>query len=197
MKPFKARGGWWLFLLLATVACTSSPSSRSKSEVPYEELPEVLGEIDQSAILAEVPDWTEARDEADVDLDTARRLAEVPPGASVTVYLGTWCSDSRREVSRLWRVLDELDSDEKATGLPFEVSYVGVDREKMEPSELVSGLDLLYVPTMVVRRGPLEVGRIVEVPLVSVEQDLASLLHGEAFGILTSSRPELLDESDE
>ena len=189
-----------LLPVILTLACSSATSARradTKKEAP---LPELLGPVTQERVLAAVPDWADAMAEAaaeldDVDDEAVERLREVAPGAGVTVYFGTWCSDSRREVSRLWAVLDRLGVDETAHGLPFDVRYIGVDRAKKQPVGLISTLDLRYVPTIIVRRGLTEVGRIVEKPLISLEVDLAGLLSGEMSGILTSSRPELLNES--
>jgi thiol-disulfide isomerase/thioredoxin len=110
----------------------------------------------------------------------ARALASVDPGAEVTVFLGTWCEDSRREVPRLWRALDEAGGT-----VPFEVRYVGVDREKKQPAELVTGSDVHYVPTFIVSRGGREVGRIVESSPRGIERDLLALLKGEEKGLVT------------
>jgi hypothetical protein len=98
----------------------------------------------------------------------------------VTVFLGTWCSDSRREVARLWRALDQVG------GLvPFEVEYVAVDRAKSAPADLVAGQDLRYVPTFVVEREGEEVGRVVESAPGGIESDLLALLTGEASGTVS------------
>ena len=161
------------------------------------ELPELIGTVDKARIEAAIPEWAASSAEAAPDLEAAKALADVPPGADVTVFLGTWCSDSMREVPRLWKALESLGSDDRADGLPFDVRYIGVDRDKKQPVGNTYGEDLRYVPTIIVRRGPLEVGRIVEEPLTSIEMDLAMLLNGEASGILTSSRPELLEEEAE
>ena len=209
MMCTRTRRSWWLSPLLLpvllpvllTLACSSATTARragAKKEAP---LPELLGPVTQERVLAAVPDWAEAMAEAaaelEVDDEAVQWLREVPPGAGVTVYFGTWCSDSRREVSRLWAVLDRLGVDETAHGLPFDVRYIGVDRDKKQPVGLISTLDLRYVPTIIVSRGLSEVGRIVEEPLVSLEVDLAGLLTGEMSGILTSSRPELLSENED
>lgn len=151
--------------------------------------PVLIGTVSREEIEAALPRWVEAAVEAEVDADAARALAAVPDGARVTVLLGTWCPDSRREVSRLWRALDETGS-----MVPFEVEYVGVDRDKRDPAGRAAAAGLLYVPTFVVERDGREVGRIVEESPASVEEDLLALLTGEASGVLTGSRPELLAE---
>ncbi len=103
----------------------------------------------------------------------------MPPGAEVTVFLGTWCSDSRREVPRLWRALDQVGGE-----VPFDLTYVAVDREKDEPADLLAGQEIEYVPTFIVRRDGHEVGRVVEEAPDGIEADLLALLTGAKTGVL-------------
>ena len=96
------------------------------------------------------------------------------------MFLGTWCSDSRREVPRLWKALDETGG-----AVPFEVHYIGVDREKKEPAAVAEN-SVLFLPTFIVRRGGREVGRIVETSPNGIERDLLALLTGKAQGVLAT-----------
>jgi hypothetical protein len=134
-----------------------------------------------------VPEWVQAEVEAQPDAGMVQALASLEPGAEVTVYLGTWCGDSRRELSRFWKALDQTGGT-----APFQVRYVGVDREKKEPAGVKED-GVLYLPTFIVRRGGHEVGRIVETSPHSVEQDLLALLTGKAQGVL-ATREELTSE---
>ena len=154
--------------------------------------PVLTGEVTREEVEAALPDWVDAEVAAEIDAEAARALASVPPGAELVVYLGTWCPDSRRELARFWRSLDEVGS-----MVPFELRLVGVDRSKEEPAELVAGADLRYVPTFVVRRDGREVGRIVETSPHGIEKDLLTLLTGEAAGVLSASRPELVSGGEQ
>ena len=60
--------------------------------------------------------------------------------------------------------------------LPILTEFVGVDREKIEPANLLEGKFIERIPTFIVRRGGQEVGRIVETPLGLLEEDLAVLI---------------------
>jgi thiol-disulfide isomerase/thioredoxin len=151
-----------------------------KTAAPATERPVLLGHVQREQVEAAVSDWVEAEVASAPDAEVVKRLAAVGPGATVTVFLGSWCGDSRREVSRFWHVLDEAGGD-----LPFAISYVGVDPAKKEPADLVSGNDLRYVPTFIVRRDGREVGRIVESAPHGIERDLLSLLDGSAHGLVT------------
>lgn len=141
-----------------------------------------VGPVTREQIETADPSWVKAQVEAKPDAEAARALASVEPGAEVTVFLGTWCEDSRREVPRLWRALDDAGGT-----VPFEVRYIGVDRAKKEPAELVTGSDVRYVPTFIVSRGGHEVGRIVESSPRGIERDLLALLKGEQKGMVTNS----------
>lgn len=144
--------------------------------------PVLLGELTRQQLETALPDWIEAEVLARPDLESAYSLSSALSGAEVTVLLGTWCSDSRRELARLWRAFDEagiLD--------PAELRYVGVDREMVEPEEWVAGQNLQLVPTFLVSRQGVEVGRIVELAPNGIEKDLLSLLLGESTGVISGS----------
>ena len=167
-----------ILLSLVLAACSSAPRAVPAAE---SEPPSLLGEVSREQIEAAEPGWVSAQVESGVDVDAALALAEVEPGAAVTVYLGTWCSDSRRELARFWRALDET-----AGLVSFDVRYVAVDRREKRPPEMERDLGLRYVPTFIVERDGREVGRMVEVSLHGIEKDLLALLTGETEGVVTA-----------
>lgn len=148
----------------------------------------LTGEVTRGETEQAVPAWVGRTVEARIDEEAAAALAAVEPGAVVTIYFGTWCSDSAREVSRFWRALDQVGG-----AVPFEIRYVAVDRAENRPPELVEAVDLRYVPTFVVRRDGREVGRMVEVSPRGIELDLLALLTGEASGVI-SAREDLRED---
>ena len=87
-------------------AATSSPPPPSPAVAPAPTSPDdepPAGHITRATVQA-LPKWTAAKgnDETNPDADAARALKDVPAGATVRVFLGTWCGDSRREVTRFW-----------------------------------------------------------------------------------------------
>jgi len=170
-------------MVLTSLACaTAGPAGSAKAAGEKPETGEAVltGPVTREKLEAAAPDWVQAQLESQPDAETARALASVEPGAEVTVFLGTWCGDSRREVPRLWKALDETGG-----AVPFEVHYVGVDREKKEPAS-VAGNGVLFLPTFIVRRRGREVGRIVETSPNGIEKDLLALLTGKAQGVLAT-----------
>ncbi len=138
--------------------------------------PEPHGPTTRGAIIAAEPAFEPARASAP-DSSAALGLAQVSPGAEVTVVLGTWCGDSRRGVSRWFRALD------LAGQVPFTVHYLAVDRAKEGPG--TSDLAIEYVPTFIVSRDGAEVGRVVESAPQGIEVAVLELLTGETSGTIS------------
>ncbi|MEM6524800.1 MAG: hypothetical protein AAF693_13440 [Bacteroidota bacterium] len=98
---------------------------------------------------------------------------------SVTVFLGTWCGDSRREVPRLIKSLEQIGFDFDRLKLIF------VDRTfqnyKQSPGREESGQNIHRVPTIILHNGEREVGRIVESPKETLEQDIIHITKGKDY----------------
>jgi len=108
--------------------------------------------------------------EYEPDAKAVSHLSGVISDVNVICYLGTWCSDSKREVPRFFKALKEA-------GLPDSVvTMIGVDRQKFS----LDGSSMVYrierVPTFIFFRNGVEVGRIVESPHESLERDMLNLL---------------------
>ncbi|MCK9209655.1 MAG: thioredoxin family protein [Ignavibacteriaceae bacterium] len=89
---------------------------------------------------------------------------------SITIVMGTWCSDSRREVPRFYKILDSLNFP------PGKVKLIMVDRKKEAGEMDISSLKIELVPTIIFYNDGLEVGRIIETPKETLEKDLAAIL---------------------
>lgn len=95
------------------------------------------------------------------------------------IYFGTWCPDSRREVPRIYKILDEAGYDEA------KVKLVGVNRDKKIPNisdEELLRLDVQRVPTLIIfnKKGE-EVNRYVEYAQTTLENDLLLILSNEGY----------------
>jgi thiol-disulfide isomerase/thioredoxin len=94
-------------------------------------------------------------------------------GYSITIVLGTWCPDSRREVPGFMKIAD-------LWGFPEEkIRFLGVDINKIAPLADFSALGIGRVPTFIFYLNNSEIGRIIEVPVTSLEQDTRDILKGK------------------
>jgi len=92
---------------------------------------------------------------------------------TITIVLGTWCPDSRREVPRFMKIID-------LWGFPEEkIRFIGVDIDKVAPLQDYMELGIERVPTFIFYKNNSEKGRIIEVPVTSLEQDTRNILKGK------------------
>lgn len=92
--------------------------------------------------------------------------------ADINIYIvmGTWCSDSKREVPRFLKVLDYLDI------FDDQLIIIGVDRNKQAEKTGVERMNIELVPTIIFYLDNNEIGRIIESPVNSLEEDMFNIL---------------------
>ncbi len=100
-------------------------------------------------------------------------------GKQIEIFLGTWCGDSRREVPRMMKILEQAGVDQRQIRLIF-VSNES-NSYKQSPQHEEAGKNILRVPTLIVYEEEKEIGRIIEYPVVSLEKDLLSILRREKY----------------
>jgi len=88
----------------------------------------------------------------------------------IKIVIGSWCSDSQREVPRFYRIMDDA-------GIPDEkMELISVNRDKVVPGMDISALKIERVPTFIVYDGIKELGRIIETPAETLEKDFLRIL---------------------
>ncbi len=107
----------------------------------------------------------------EIDASVIRNFKSNFENKVILIVLGTWCSDSRREVPRLLKILDFVKFPKDKT------YFINVDRDKKSAMSEEEGLDITYVPTIVVYENGKELGRIIETPQFSLEEDLLRLVN--------------------
>jgi thiol-disulfide isomerase/thioredoxin len=93
-------------------------------------------------------------------------------GIDVTIFFGTWCSDSRRELPRFLKVAD-------MAGIPPDrITLYGLDRSKKSPDGLTEKYHIDRVATFIFFKKGVEIGRITEAPESTIEGDMITILTG-------------------
>lgn len=87
---------------------------------------------------------------------------------NILVVFGTWCGDSKEQVPNFFKISDQA----KILG----VKYLAVNRKKKAGVIDMSALNIERVPTFIVYKGNVEMGRIIESPTETLEADLVSIL---------------------
>lgn len=92
----------------------------------------------------------------------------------IEVFVGTWCSDSQRELPRLYKILESMKYPTAS-----KMKVFGVNRQKKSFYGEEIGKDISHVPTFIFYLNDKEVGRIVESPVSGyLEEDIAMIIKG-------------------
>lgn len=177
-----ARGSVLAAALLVAALLPIAPVRAAAAGRASSDPPVLTGRLERRQVLGISPAWKEGYRDYEPDPAAVARIraaeGKVHGDLSVEVVMGSWCSDSRREVPRFIKLERILG------GARLPAVFIAVDRGKEIPAGASRASDLRVekVPTFVVYVGKTEAGRIVEEPEVSVESDLAGILERAAGG---------------
>ena len=133
----------------------------------------LIGECNRDAFTMEpFQEWYDFEYEEYTPEQTAVEKLEkyINDGLRIKVVMGSWCSDSQREVPRFYRIMDEAGITDK------KVELISVNRDKVVPGMDISTLKIERVPTFIIYDGIKELGRIIETPAETLEKDLLMIL---------------------
>jgi hypothetical protein len=131
---------------------------------------ELTGPVTREILFEKFPEWQAVSAAYQPRPDCVDKLRAFGREVRVEIYLGTWCSDSKAHVNELFKILEMAD-----TPL-FRVSCVGVPEDKDRRAPYYQGKDVVRLPTFFIFVDGREIGRIVETPERSVEEDLVRIL---------------------
>ncbi len=100
-------------------------------------------------------------------------------GISVQIYLGTWCGDSKREVPRFLKLMDQMAFSQKQIQM---IALGGSDSlYKQSPQHEEAGKGIFRVPVFIIYRDGVEINRINEFPVSSLEKDILAILSHQSY----------------
>lgn len=98
---------------------------------------------------------------------------------TVSVFLGTWCGDSRRDVPRFLKILDAIAFPADRVSM---YALGGFDSlYKQSPWHEEVGKGIFRVPIFIIYKNGVEVNRINEFPVTSMEKDFYAILNNEPY----------------
>lgn len=180
---------YFIILLISSITIYSCSVSRNAaSPVLTNQLSKdsrgndmLLGKCTRAALLqSPFIDWYKPNyDSYHVDSFTCNFIRPLLAGKSVTIFLGTWCGDSKREVPRVLKMLDCCGFSSN------NITLIMVSNRdslyKKSPQHEEAGKNIVRVPTIIIEQKGVEIGRIIEFPKTSLEKDLLSILRKEEY----------------
>lgn len=162
-----------LMLLFITV---SSAQSLNTEIVNDGASPFLLGKIDKSGLTSEnYKTWFDKNyNDYQLDQTTINELSKTLKNHTIKVFLGTWCGDSKREVPHFYKILEACHFPE--TQLDVIALSNKPDMYKQSPNQDEKGLNIHRVPTFIIYKNGVEINRIVEYPVESLEKDMLNII---------------------
>lgn len=164
-----------LILIILTIFQLSSQSLNTEinkeGSAPY-----LLGKIDKSGLEGKNYEAWFNKNYNDYEPNTniIASISNKFGQYQIKLFMGTWCGDSKKEVPRLYKVLE-------ACNFPMDqLTVIAVSREaniyKQSPKHEEAGLNIHRVPTIIFYKESKEVNRIVEHPIESFEEDIQNII---------------------
>ena len=132
----------------------------------------LLGKINREAFNKEpYLEWFQANEDFhSLDTTTVEKIKPLLKDVKTTAFMGTWCSDSQREIPALYKILEYADYNLD------NLTLYAMDHQKLTEEGYENTLDINYVPTLIFYRDGKEIGRFVEHAQESLEKDMFAIV---------------------
>jgi len=168
----------FLFLFMTQIA-TSQEINKTKIDARGNEM--LLGKIDKNGLIRRnYGAWFNQQHKAyEVNSEIIKSIKSELTTYKITLFMATWCGDSRREVPKFYKILENAD-------FPMnQLTVVALDHEKDQykksPGGEEKGLNIIKVPTFIFYKDGKAVNRIVESPVLSLEEDMQAIIMGKSY----------------
>lgn len=100
-----------------------------------------------------------------------KRMAKNLEGISVICFAGTWCHDSKHEIPKFFKIMEEAEFD-----IQKNFKLIGISRGKKTPNNLEKGYNINRTPTFIFYKNGEEIARYVEHARETMEKDFLKIV---------------------
>ncbi len=111
----------------------------------------------------------------DLDELTAKKIKPLIKNFEITVFMGTWCEESQKDIPGFFKLYDYIEADND------KIQLIGMSEQKTTPQNYEKGLEIFNVPTYIFKKNGKEINRIVEFPVETLEKDIFKILSGQEY----------------
>jgi len=170
-------------LILVAILCSIVTAAQDiNTEIISDgETPFLLGKINKDGLTSEnYNDWfSKNYEDYELDQTTIESISTNLKDYQITLFMGTWCGDSKLEVPHFYKVLEACNFPED------QLTVIALNRKpnmyKKSPNHEEAGLNIHRVPTFIFYKDRKEVNRIVEHPVESLEKDILSIITSNTY----------------
>jgi hypothetical protein len=155
----------------AAPAVAPAPAAAPATSPSPAAAPPLTGKVTRAAIESFNEQWQALRaQDYEPDAAAVAAIREKWKGVEVYAVVATWCPDTRRDLPRFFKIAD------KAGWALGTMTLLAVDRTKKDAGGETVKWNVTRVPTFIFLRGGQEIGRVIERPTTTLEQDIAAIL---------------------
>ncbi|WP_296312188.1 thioredoxin family protein [Winogradskyella sp. UBA3174] len=163
-------------IIVLTVVFQINSQSINQEISKDEQTAYLLGKIDKTGLEGDnYKSWFSKNYESyKPNLSIINAITSELKNYQITLFMGTWCGDSKQEVPVLYKVLE-------ACNFPIDqLTVIAVSRQanmyKQSPQHEEVGLNIHRVPTVIFYKNENEVNRIIEHPITTFEEDIQNII---------------------
>jgi thiol-disulfide isomerase/thioredoxin len=167
------------FFLFVSAMLTSQ---KTNQEIKIEnQQPYMVGQITIDGLSSNTyQSWYEENLNAyEVNTSVIESIKDELSEHKILLFMGTWCGDSKREVPRFIKILETADFPKQ------NLKIIAVDRRKdfykKSPAGEEWGLSIKRVPTFIFYKDGKETNRIIESPIVTLEDDIKKIVTQRSY----------------
>jgi len=164
-----------LITILLLISCGSQKALNET--VPYKDTVILINKANEDGFKqAPFNEWyAKNYDDYQIDNASIETLKPLLKGIKIKAFMGTWCSDSKRETPRFYKIMKAANFKDK------HIDLITVSKQKDTPLGFEKGMNITNVPTFIFYKDGKEINRIVESPVESLEQDMIAILSGKDY----------------
>ena len=130
----------------------------------------LVGQLSKEQLYSEMPIFAEHDRSYSPQQALIADIKKIDSKVDLVMFVGTWCPDSQKEAPKILKIL------EVANNPNLSITIYGLDRDKKDPQGLAQEHKIQKVPTTIFFRDGKELGRIVEYPQKSPEEDFLDIV---------------------
>lgn len=173
-----------ILVIFVAFACKNSDTASHQDatgnieeNVQSEEDEQLLGKINKQELSqGSYAEWYNPNhDELLADEETINEIGKYIHDYKIVAFMGTWCSDSQREIPQFFNLLEKVNYDED------KLTLYAVNEDKETPGDKHKDFNIEYVPTIIFIKDGQEVNRFVEFAQESLANDILKIVKGEEY----------------
>ncbi len=149
------------FIILCALQLFSCSRQEGKEEVKI-----LTGWMTDVQLLQELPEYRSEKNAYQPESDAMHQLKSINDEFEVLIFLGTYCPDCKREVPRFLKINEQVQ---------IKYRMFVLNRTSADQSGMREKYQIEFIPTFIVYHRNQEIGRIIERPIVSIENDLLEI----------------------